>query len=391
MTEEIFRHDAYVFEFEAGIVSVKGNEIVMDSTAFYPGGGGQVCDTGTISGHAVTDVIKKGKDIVHVVPGHDLKAGGTVWCSVDWERRYDLMKGHTAEHLLFGSLKKIVPELGIVKIFISPESKYVVVDRDVEWYDIEKAVAMVNKAIRSNLSIRKIVMDKEDPDLANVRVDLDKIKAEEVTVIEIGDADSAACSGIHVMETEELGMLFVDRKVVSGKEGYAIHFRIGWDALDHSSELAGRCLTVSEILGTKADDIVNASKNIMLELNASRKSIRELTEKAISSIGGTNINGITLYSGIFPYADREIFTDASESFRKRGSVSVLVSSGETVNVFLASGSEKVDCGAVLKNVLPKFNGRGGGRKDQAQGGCTGADPKALLKELVTAVTVMVNS
>ena len=68
MADEVFRNDGYMSVFEAGIVAVDGDSIVLDCTAFYPGGGGQVCDTGTINGFRVTDVHYKGKEIVHVVP-----------------------------------------------------------------------------------------------------------------------------------------------------------------------------------------------------------------------------------------------------------------------------------------------------------------------------------
>ena len=100
MADEIFRHDGYTFEFEAHVVSVTGDEVVLDCTAFYPGGGGQVCDTGYIRGKTVKEVFYKGDEIVHIVPDNDLKVGERIWCSVDWDRRYDLMQGHTGEHLL---------------------------------------------------------------------------------------------------------------------------------------------------------------------------------------------------------------------------------------------------------------------------------------------------
>jgi len=386
MTQEIYKHDAYVFEFEAKVISVNSENIVLDSTAFYPGGGGQVCDTGTISGHIVKEVFKKGKDIIHVVPKHNLAEGNMVWCSVDWERRYDLMKGHTAEHLLFGSLQRAVPELGIVKIFISPESKYVIVDRDVDWSNIKDAVSFANKAIYDNLSIRKITMKRDDPDLENVRMDIDKIKTEEVTIIEIGDVDSAACSGIHVMETEELGGILVDRKVSAGKDGVAIHFRIGHDAVDSAMDLANTCLRTCEVLGTKPEDLINASNNMKEQTESMKRGMKDLIITSISSLKGTDVNGVLVYSGTYPNADSRIFTEACDKFRKNGSVVILVSSGSSLNVFLSSGSEKVDCGKVLGDTIKKFNGRGGGKKEYAQGGCPDpADSEILLKELENAV------
>ena len=371
MTDEIFDQDPYVFEFEGAVVSVDGDRVVLDSTAFYPGGGGQVCDTGTLSGRNVTEVFRKGDDIMHVVPGHGLKVGSIVWGSVDWKRRYDLMKGHTAEHLLFGSLRKAFPELGIVKIFISPDSKYVVVDRDVPWTVIRDAVHRVNGIIADNVSIRKVVMNRDDPDLENVRVDLDKVKSSDVTVIEIGDADAAACSGIHVMETEELGAIYVDRKVSAGKDGFAIHFRTGWDAIDTSAELGGICIEICEKFGSKPDDILKAADNIAEQTESMRKSIRILLTSALKTIPGETVNGTVVYRGIFPPADNKVFQDACERFRSSGSVSIIISSGSSSTVFISSGSPKVDCGAILKKTLEKYNGRGGGKKDFAQGGIPG--------------------
>ena len=386
MTDEIFDQDPYVFEFEGAVVSVNGNEVILDSTAFYPGGGGQVCDTGTISGKNVIEVFRRDDYIVHIIPGHDLKVGSLVWGSVDWNRRYDLMKGHTAEHLLFGSLKKNFPELGIVKIFISPESKYVVVDRDVSWETVREAVKRVNGVIADNVSIRKSTMERDDPELENVRVDLDKVKTNEVTVIEIGDADAAACSGIHVMETEELGAICVDRKVSAGKDGFAIHFRIGWDAIDTSAELGSKCVEVSEKLGSKPEDILNTAGNMKDQVESLGKSVKILLTSALKTMPSESVNGVNVYHGSFPAADGKIFMDACEQYRVAGSVAIMISSGTSSSVFISSGSQKVDCSAILKTTLARYEGRGGGKKEFAQGGIP--DPKsadALLKDLFESV------
>ena len=147
MTDELFKDDSYVSEFEAEVTAVKGDWIALGGTAFYPGGGGQVCDTGMIGGFKVTEVKYEGTEIVHKVPGHKLNVGDKIWCSVDWDRRYDLMKGHTAEHLLFNSLHRQDPELSIVKIFISPESKYVIVNKDIPWEKISEALRFANTVI----------------------------------------------------------------------------------------------------------------------------------------------------------------------------------------------------------------------------------------------------
>jgi len=369
MTEEIFRRDSYAFEFEAVVVSAEGEDIELDITAFYPGGGGQVCDTGTIRGSAVTEVFYKGKRIIHKVPNNDIKAGERVWCSVDWDRRYDLMMGHTGEHLLFCSLRRQVPDLTITKIFIAPESKYVVVDRDVSWEDIEKALIFANNAIRENLPVTKSLMSRDDPDLENVRIKIERIPDdEEISVVAIGDIDLSACSGIHVMETGELESIFVDRKVSVGKDGIAIHFKVGDQAKDSAMALAGVCLRTIEATGSKPEDLVRTVSNTKEELQIMRRSVSDHVKRLIDQSHPYIINGIEIHNGLFPQVDRTILTDAAEAFKNEGSVSILISVGSTASVIMSSGVDSIDCSEILTKVLKQLGGRGGGKKDFAQGG-----------------------
>ena len=369
MADEIFRHDGYTFEFEAHVVSVNGDEVVLDCTAFYPGGGGQVCDTGSIRGKAVTEVFYKGDEIVHIVPGNDLKVGERIWCSVDWDRRYDLMQGHTGEHLLFCSLKRQCPDLTITKIYISPESKYVIVNHDLSWEQIRAAVAFANQAIRDNLPVTKSIMDRDDPELENVRIKLDRIaEDEEITVVSIGDIDLSACSGIHVMETGELGMLFVDRKVSAGKDGIAIHFKVGSAAQDAAMALANTCLQIIDETGSKPEDIVRTVANMKRDLALAAEARKAAAKQQIREMVPENIGGTDVYCGMFADADRKTLTDAAEGFKSKGGVAAFVSVSDTVSVILASGTSKLDCKKALPAVLGMFGGRGGGKPDFAQGG-----------------------
>lgn len=389
MTEELFRHDGYQFEFQAQVESIDGELVVLDRTAFYPGGGGQVCDTGTLDDYLVTEAFydKKG-DVAHRVPGHSYSVGDNVWGSVDWNRRFDLMMGHTAEHLLFGSLRREVPDLEISKIFISPESKYVIVSKDVSWKDIRKAVVFANAAIRDNLTVSRIMMSRDDPDLADkVRIKLDRIpEEEEISVVAIGDIDYSACSGVHVMETSELGMIFVDRKVSAGKDGMAIHFKVGDTAADSAMELAVTCLEAAEAADSKPEDIVKAVSNMKKEIEISRASLRESSRALLSSVEPRNVNGTFVYSAMVHGADRTVMAEAAEKVKSKGGVAAFVSYGETVSAVMSSGSTKTDCRMVLTEVLGKFGGRGGGKPDFAQGGIPDPDKgEDLLEAMEDAI------
>ncbi|MDR2866626.1 MAG: alanyl-tRNA editing protein [Methanomassiliicoccaceae archaeon] len=368
MMIRIYERDAYVFEFEGTVTSVDDDWVSLNATAFYPGGGGQVSDRGTICGLDVTDVKAVDDVIMHCVPGHGMKVGDDVWCSVDWDKRYDLMMGHTAEHLLFGALKKEVPDIGIVKISISPENKYVIVDRDVGWAEIKRAQESVNRAINDNLCVVKSTMGRDDPDMDGIRARMERIDDDLVTVVEIGDADVAACSGIHVRETGEIGALIVDRKVSAGKDGYAIHFRIGIDAVSRSMDLANTCLQMIEIFGTKPEDAVKAAYNIKQDNDAKTVQLRCALSHAIDELVPEVVNGIDVYGSIFSINDRAVLTDAAERIKNSGSVAVLVSGTDVLSVIVSSGVREVDCSAVLKDAMTAAGGRGGGKKDFAQGG-----------------------
>lgn len=393
MTDEIFRFDGYIFDFEAHVVSVKGDEVILDCTAFYPGGGGQVCDTGMIRNCKVKEVFyNKEGDIVHVCPGNDLKEGDTVWCAVDWDRRYDLMQGHTGEHLLFGSLQRQCEELSIVKIYISPESKYVIVDRDLTWEQIRAAEEFANKAIADNLSVTHSIMDRDDPELEKVRIKLDKIgEDEEITVVAIGDIDYSACSGVHVLETSELGMLIVDRKIKAGKEGYEIHFKVGEAAKASSIELSNIALEVIDAIGCKNEDAPKAVSNMKQELELKNRLLKDATKLMMKGIAPESINGVDVYSAVIPGGDRNALNDAMESIRSKGGVAAFVSVSGTLSVMLASGSQKVDCRTILSDVLKGFEGRGGGKPDFAQGGVPDVSKaEEVLQALVSAVRTVLN-
>ncbi|MCL2147771.1 MAG: DHHA1 domain-containing protein [Methanomassiliicoccaceae archaeon] len=377
MTDEIFRRDGYAFEFEARVLSVDGDEVELDSTAFYPGGGGQVCDTGAIQGVAVTEAFYKGGRIVHKAPGNGLVAGDAVWCSVDWDRRYDLMQGHTGEHLLFCSLRRQVPDLAVNKIFISPESKYLVVDRDVGWEDVREALVFANRAIRDNLPVTKAVMSRDDPELEKVRIKRERIpEGEDVSVVSIGGIDLSACSGLHVMETGELEMMFVDRKASAGKDGVAIHFKVGREAMGSAMALANACLQVSDAIDSKPEDLVRTASNLRSEYDSLRKSAGRFVRAQAMGLAPTSVGGVDVVGGVFPPVDRSVLSEAAEAHKGKGRVCVLVSEGESASVVVSSGAGGVDCKDVLSKALADLGGKGGGRPDFAQGGT----PSGVLAE-----------
>lgn len=383
MTDEIFRNDGYVFEFEGEVVNVDGDWVELGGTAFYPGGGGQVCDTGTMGGFPVTEVTYRGENIFHKVPDHPFVVGDRMWCSVDWDRRYDLMMGHTAEHILFNALHRQDPDINIVKIYIGSDSKYVVVDRDMDLDSIGAAIRFANTVIEDNHPVIRSVMSRDDPEIEKIRIKLDRIEEDEITVVEIGDVDIAACSGIHVMETGEIGAIFVDRKVSAGKGQFAIHFRIGEDARKASMDLANTCLRIIDDLGSKPEDVVKTVSNMKAELEMCRKQLKDAITTSLKTLAHIDVGGRRVFASVLHTNDKTPAVESAESHRKDGDVAAFVCKGQNISVILASGDDGVDCKTILSEVLAQFGGRGGGKKDFAQGGLAATvDAEKVLEALL---------
>src|SRR4051812_8323232 len=102
MTELLYLRDAYLREFTATVTEVDGQRVALDRTAFYPTGGGQPHDTGTLAGVIVSEVRKDGDDVWHTLDGTVPTVGDEVIGNVDWERRHQLMRTHAAMHVLCG-------------------------------------------------------------------------------------------------------------------------------------------------------------------------------------------------------------------------------------------------------------------------------------------------
>ena len=233
---------------------------------------------------------------------------------------------------------------------------------------IADALEFANKVISENHTVSRFMMSRDDPDIEKIRVKLERIEEEEISVVEIEDVDLAACCGIHVMETSEIGAIFVDKKLSAGKDGVEIHFKIGDDAIATSMRLASSCLSIIDDLGSKPSDIIKTVGNMKAELESSRKQLKASISQSIKNLEPKIVNEVEIYSGIFQTSDRSVLMDAAETYRKKGGIAVFIGQGDNLAVMIASGNDKVNCKTVLSDTLNEFGGRGGGKPDFAQGG-----------------------
>ncbi len=235
MTDLLYGDDAYVKEFAATVVEHVDGGVVLDRTAFYPGGGGQPCDVGELT-HSdrqwiVTAVKKVNGQPVHFIEGELPEIGRSVTGHVDWERRYQLMRTHTAMHILCGVVWRdygaqvtggnMQPGEGRMDFEFETMRQELVAE-------IEEAI---NKEVGAERDVTVRVLPREEafaiPDLIRTKINLLPEGISEVRTVELKGLDLQADGGTHVANTREVGRI----RVVNYKSKGKINKRI-YVALD---------------------------------------------------------------------------------------------------------------------------------------------------------------
>ncbi|WP_117592041.1 alanyl-tRNA editing protein [Haloprofundus halophilus] len=244
MTELLYLDDTDAREFEATVERVLDDRVVLDRTAFYPTGGGQPNDTGTLTlagdepgdearTWTVTDVSKK-DTVYHTLSEEPPEVGATVTGRLYWERRYSHMKYHTAQHLLSALLlSEYDAETTGNQLYADRAYLDCAYERfdEADLADIE---ARMNDLVDDAMAVRWYVMDREeaeatlDPERTRLHLLPDSIT--EIRLVEIGPEDDpydrTACAGTHVENTDELGTVEVTGRETKGGEKERVKFRL---------------------------------------------------------------------------------------------------------------------------------------------------------------------
>lgn len=234
MTELLYQTDSYLKEFDAAVTSVEpeARAVVLDRTAFYPGGGGQPYDTGQLivgeNVYHVEKVKKQGEDVLHFLGGENAlpEPGSRVQGKIDWERRYQLMRTHTALHVLCGTVFR---DYGALVTGGNMEPLQGRMDFEFERLQgglVGEIEAAVNKEVQAGREVRVQILPREEafqiPDLIRTKINLLPEGIQEVRTVEIVGLDLQADGGTHVKNTSEVGKV----KVVDYKSKGAINKRI---------------------------------------------------------------------------------------------------------------------------------------------------------------------
>lgn len=374
MTEKLYYKDPYQKEFRSKIKEVTtGNkeiEIILESTAFYPKGGGQPSDTGKILNKDIkleVNHVTKNNEIKHhckVLEGNpnDLEEGNTVKGEISWENRYEVMKQHTGQHILSSVfLDELNAETEGFKIRDEDTKIHIKTDKDLSWSSLNKIEEKANKKIWSSKPIKTSFHSEKPENLRKEPPNVNKIR-----IVETGDHDKVPCGGLHVKNTSEIGLLKISNYSKKSKEKWKIKFNSGTKALKkiqsntevldkmkeklkvgNNQELEKRIKKLEEQTYEQEKEIKNLKKQ-----NLTQKKLEKEEENII-------IERVDLEFGTAQELGKELLNDHEVS------IICLVTAGR---IFIGSTTPKIQSNELISKTLKGIKGRGGGNKRIAQGG-----------------------
>ena len=366
MAEKLFYEDPFLVEFTARVLSCttdkEGFAVTLDRTAFYPEGGGQNADHGTLWGAAVTNVREKEGEVIHYCD-KALPVGDTVAGAIDFARRFDLMQQHSGEHIVSGILCGR-HDCDNVGFHIGHDLVTIDFNTQLTMEELREIETLANRYIWEDHPIE--VSWPEPEVLAALPYRSKKALTGAVRIVTFPGADCCACCGTHVRSSGQVGMI----KLLSCqkfREGVRIEMAAGGRALRYCTEVLDQNTHVSQLLSAKPLETASAVERLQKELYSLRGRVAALEEgdfarKAEHFAGKGDV---LLIEGDM----------ASESVR-RLCAAVMDTCGGRCAVFAGSDSQGYkyamgqiggDLRSLVKDLNTALNGRGGGKPHFAQG------------------------
>ncbi|MDQ0339667.1 Ser-tRNA(Ala) deacylase AlaX [Caldalkalibacillus uzonensis] len=235
MTIALFLENSYLKSCNAQVVQINGEEVILDQTIFYPGGGGQEHDTGFLVQNGqefeVYKVKKQNGQIVHYTKNANRLAKDQVQLVLDWERRYNLMRHHTLLHVLGAVVYNKYGSLCTGNQIYERRAR---IDfnnlSDLSEEEIKEIEAETNRQIKANHPVSFRVVSREEaeqmPGVIKTLVSLLPPAVQDIRLVKIGDIDEQACGGTHVKETGEIGILQITKVKSKGKNNKRIEVKV---------------------------------------------------------------------------------------------------------------------------------------------------------------------
>ena len=381
MTERLFEKDAYCRNFTATVVSCEEKDgfyyIVLDKTAFFPEGGGQAPDKGTINGISVLDVQEKDGIIIHKTE-KAIAEGEKAECQLDWDVRFARMQSHAGEHIVSGVVHAL---FGYDNVGFHMSEAVMTVDFSgpLTAEDIAKVELESNKAVYKNAPITASYPTKEELASTDYR---SKIEPRDgIRLITIEGIDCCACCAPHPSFTGEIGVI----KIIDfcpHKKGTRIEMVAGINAFLDYSALHTSVKQVMNLLSAKRDSISESVEKLQETANNLKSENGKMSRKlALASLSPVAVNGCAY--AINENMSYDDLRECANNLIANGTRKcILLSNADESNYIYVVSSAENDVRELVSVLNKSFSGKGGGKDNYAQGKLTAENKD----ELISAIT-----
>lgn len=379
MTEKLYYKDSHMKDFTAKVLSCeKGKdcfEVVLDKTAFFPEGGGQLADTGFIGKVRVLGVQEKNGEIIHYV-NQAIAPDTKVKCTLDWEQRFRRMQNHSGEHIVSGLVHN---KYGYSNIGFHMGHDAVTIDFDGElsYEQLSEIEKEANFAVAANHRIITAFPSEEELKAMEYRSKLEL--TENVRIVTIEGVDVCACCAPHVSSTSEVGIIKIldSERRRRGGEGTRVTMLCGLDAFDDYVVKQDNAALISMLLSAKQNETALAVRRVLAERERQKNRIfelsRELSKFRADALEETEGN-ICIFDDVL---DEPALRDiVNAAVNKCGGIAAVFSGNDESGYRYIIGSRTVDLRAKAAEINKAICGRGGGKSEMIQGSCT-LDAKSI--------------
>ena len=366
MTEKLYYNDPFCKTFTATVRACVQEKdawaVTLDRTVFYPEGGGQPADHGTLGGVHVADTRERDGEVVHLCSG-PLAVGEAVEGAIDWARRFDFMQQHSGEHIVSGILCGIFHcdnvgfhiGHGLVTIDFNAE----LTPEDV--LDIERRA---NQYIWEDHALSVAYPSPEELEKLDYRSK--KALAGQVRIVSWPGADCCACCGTHVLRSGQVGLV----KLLSCqkfREGVRLEILCGKRALDYLSAVYDQARSIAQGLSVKPRDAAAAVERLEAELAAAKAAQAHLEETAFHAIAKEHAGRGDVLLFQPPMRPDSVRRLADAAAQKCGGLSAVFAGEDGQFAYALVRADGADISALVKSLNQTLRGRGGGRNGFAQG------------------------
>ena len=377
MTDRLYLSDPYLKSFRARVIGMRDLDgkpaAVLDRSAFYPEGGGQPGDRGTLGGARVLDTQERQGEVLHIV---DQAVSGEVDAEIDWTRRFDHMQQHHGQHLLSAAFDKL--EAPTVSFHLGDRTCTIDLDAPLGKLDLRQAEAMANDSIWRDLPV--IARDFTGEERSRLPLRKEPVKGDRVVVVE--GVDASPCGGTHPRRTGEVGCIAVLRAQRWGEGKARIEFVCGNRVVKLLREANETLLQAADALKAAPADLAQAAARVTSESQARRKSLESL-QTDLAKLEAAQL--MTKPGPVVAKLERgAAFARAvAQAISSQGRTALIASieDGRAHLCFARPKGEGPAMGTLLKEALAILGGKGGGGPEFAQGS---GDPARLDDALALA-------